>query len=367
MKKILILSIVFIFALGCKKGGSLPSGGSQNVFPLNSVDNISFTKDNGLIISGSFNGKYTLIKTDDSLDIKWIKNNYDWGNLVFGSGWGAWSYSFKMIKVFQAEDGNYVCVGAITQGGDVVYSSALVVILNQNGEQIQKYTFDNTYLLNALQTNDGYVLFGTQLTKLGNNFNERWAKDIYNNYTYFPCQITTTDDGFAVTGSCGDQIFLRKFDTNGNELIMQKYKHNDYPFDESGFDVTQLTDNGFLIVGRTRETTSSDIINCQMIRTNSVGDTIWTKRFGYSTNSWIDHIVSYKQNDFVLQGSIGFPTDSVQNTILIKINSGGEILNSKITEKFPMIVYSPLNLYIKVQGNGTTVNLSMIKADDLFN
>lgn len=80
-----------------------------------------------------------------------------------------------------------------------------------------------------------------------------------------------------------------------------------------------------------------------------------TRRFGYSSNSWIDHIVSNSQNEFVLQGSTGFPTDSAQNTTLIKINSEGEILNSKITDKFPLIVYSPFNEYIKAQANGPAV------------
>jgi hypothetical protein len=369
VKVFLILSAILLFTLGCKKQAPYISNENNKTFSLNNVDNISYTKDNGLIISGSFNGKYTLVKTDADLNVEWTKNNYDWGSLYSGSGWGAAFYSFTMKRIFQTANGNYVCIGAITQGGDVVFSSAFIVILNKNGEQIQKYSFDNTYLLNALQINNGYVLFGTQLTKLDNNFNQLWTKDIYNNGTYFPSQvISTTDGGLAITGSYnGDQIFLKKFDANGNILFTQTYKHNDYPFNEAGFDIAQLANNNFLIVGRTRETDDPYTINCQIIRTNSVGDTVWTKRFGYTANNWIENIVSYKQDEFVLQGSIGFPTDSVRNTVLININSNGDILNSKITEKLPMIVYcSPLNLYIKVQNNGTTMDLSTIKPDNLF-
>jgi len=339
--------------------------------PLNNIDNISFTKDNGLFISGSSGNKYTLIKTDANLNIQWIKNDYDWGKLVYSSGWGAYSYGIKIVKVFETEDGNYVCFGAISEGGDVLYSSALVIVLDKNGKQLKKYSFDDLTLWNALKTDDGYVLFGTQLIKLDNNFNKVWAKTIYNNSANLPSAITaTTDGGFAFTGSNNyDQVFLEKIDANGNELFTKAYKHNDFPFEEGGFDITQLADKGFLIVGRTGDAgSSSNIINCQIIRTDSKGDTTWTKRFGYSTNSWIEHIISNNQNEFVLQGSIGYPTDNIQKTLLLKINSEGEILKSKITDKFPLIVYSPLNEYIKVTGDGFDgVKLSVINADNLFN
>ena len=371
MKKKLFVPVLFVLALGCRKHIDNSSFTEQTkTFPLNAIDNISFTKDKGLFISGSLGDKYTLIKTDANLNIEWIKNDYDWGKFVRGSGWGAYSYGIKIVKVFETEDGNFVCFGAISEGGDVVYSSALIIVLDKNGKQLQKYSFDNLSLWDALKTDNGYVLFGTQLIQLDNNFNELWTNPIYN-HTYFPSGITaTTDGGFAITGSDNyEQVFLEKIDANGNELFMKTYKHNDFPFEEGGFDLTQLTDAGFLIVGRTGEANaSSNIINCQMIRTDSKGDTTWTKRFGYSSNSWIDHIVSTNKNEFVLQGSIGFPDDSVQNSILIKINPEGEILNSKFTDKFPLIVYSPLNVYIKAEGDGSDgVKLSVIKADNLFN
>lgn len=371
MKKILFIAVPFIFMLGCRKQVDNISLTEQNKnSPLNGIDNIAFTKNNGLFISGVFGHKYTLVKTDPSLNIQWIKNDYEWGNFISASGWGAHFYGIKIVKVFERNDGSYVCIGAISEGGDVVFSSALIIVLDKNGNQLQKYRFDDLMLWNALKTDDGYVLFGTQLIKLDNNFNKLWTTPIYNNATYFPDAITaTTDRGFAITGSNGDQIYLEKLDANGNEVFTKTYKHNDYPFEESGFDITQLEDGGFLIAGRTGDATaSSNIINCQMIRTDSMGDTTWTKRFGYPTNSWIDHIVSNSQNELVLKGSIGYPGDNIQKNMLIKVNSKGEILNTKITDVFPLIVYSPLNVYIKATGDGSGgIKLSVINADDLFN
>ncbi|MDQ2862640.1 MAG: hypothetical protein M3R50_03135 [Bacteroidota bacterium] len=86
MKKSLLAAFLFVLALGCRKGvDNISLAEKTRTFPLNGIDNISFTKDAGLFISGSSADKYTLIKTDANLDIEWIKNAFDWGNLVNGS------------------------------------------------------------------------------------------------------------------------------------------------------------------------------------------------------------------------------------------------------------------------------------------
>lgn len=368
--KILTLCLSLILMFGCKKESNEPNNIilSSKTFQLNNVDNIFFTNDNGLLISGRSNDKYNLIKTDVNFNNEWTKNNYNWGNLIFGSGWGSSFYSVQMVKVFQLNDGKYVCVGSITEGGDVVYSSALIVVLTQNGTQIQKYVFDDLSVSNALQTEDGgYILFGFKTIKLDRNFNQIWSKNIYNS-KYMPSQIVSTSNGgFAITGSYnGEQIFFKKYDSNGNELISQTYKHNEYPFEESGFDLIQLVDDGFLIIGRTGRTFVPNIVDCQMIRTSSNGDTIWTKRFGYSTNSWLDRIISSSQNEIIIKGSIGFPNENQKST-LIKINANGQMLDSVTVNKFEMIVHSPLGYYIKVISKDSEhTDLSKIYISNLF-
>jgi len=179
--------------------------------------------------------------------------------------------------------------------------------------------------------------------------------------------VSISDDGFAITGSYdGEQIFLKKHDSNGNELWSKTYKHNEYPFEESGYDIVQLSDDGFLIIGRSGRTYIPNVIDCQIIRTNAYGDTIWTERFGYSTNSWLDRFISCNSNEFVIKGSIGFPNEN-QRSILIKINANGQILDSLTENKFQMIVRSPLDYYVKVTNiDSTRTNLTMIDAKNLF-
>lgn len=213
--KILMLTIMVVFFLvACKKESINISGKvipSNMTFHLNRIDNVFFTKDKGSLISGVYNHKYTLIKTNDNFDIEWTKNNYEWGNLVYGTGWGSSFYSIQVIKVFQSSDGSFICVAAIAEGGDVVFSSTLVISINQQGDQIHQYLFKDLSTSNALQTSDGgYILFGSKIIKLDGELNQQWVKNT-SDYTYLQNQIvSTTDGGFAVTGSYNsDQMFLK--------------------------------------------------------------------------------------------------------------------------------------------------------------
>src|SRR5690606_6445185 len=96
--KILLLIVTVAFIFGCKDefDKSSFSGTLSKSFQLDNIDNISFTNDKGLLISGSSDEKYTLIKTDENLKIEWTKNNYDWGNLIYGSGLVQSIYSFQI-------------------------------------------------------------------------------------------------------------------------------------------------------------------------------------------------------------------------------------------------------------------------------
>jgi hypothetical protein len=377
MKTLISLTAIVLFFdlfIGCsKKDHIVPI--DRNLIPLsanfnlNYIDQVFFTADNGLLIAGAFNRKSTIIKTNYKFEIEWTKNDYDWGNMILSTGWGSSFYGVKMVKMFQRNDGSYVCIGSVMEGGCVVYNSTLVVVLNQRGEQIHKYEFQGLGPVNALQTKDGgYLLFGNILIKLDANFKQQW-QNTTNNFTYWKSQITSTSDGgFAITGTYNsDQIFLKKIDSNGNEVAALTYKHNDFPNNEGGSDLIQLQDKGFLIIGRSRNSKPLYDTDYQIIRTNLKGDTLWTKRFGDSTNEQLDRIVSQNGNEFVIEG-LSFQINYLDAlSTLFRINSDGQILNTSAGEKYLMIVYSPLNYYIKVRSLDTDhINFSRVESVDLF-
>ena len=371
MSKILFLVLVVGLFVACKKESSTVTAliPSNMTFQLNGVDQVCFTKDSGSLIAGVYHHKYTFIKTNANFHIEWAKNNYDWGNLISGSGWGSYSYSVQILKIFQRNDGSYVCIGSFMEGGDVMFSSTLIIVLNQKGEQIHSYEFKDLSTSKALQTSDGgYILLGKKLIKLDRNFSKLWEKDLGNSIYYQNQIISTADGGFATTGNYNyEKIFLKKLDLNGNETASFTYEHNNSPFNENGSDLIQLQDLGFLIIGRTRNISQINDLDCQIIRTNAAGDTLWTKRFGNSTNEWLDRFISTKQNEFIVQGTSGFPTENPKS-LLVRFNANGQILDSIRTAKFNMLLYSPSKFYIKVQNPDTAhITFQKIEAGRLFN
>ena len=367
-KQILIFSLIVTLTGGCIKESYLVgSNPFSTTLELNSVQNIFPTDDNGLLISGPASGKYTLLKTRSYLNIEWIRNNFDWGTLKAGSGWGSSFYSVSIVRVLQLEGGEYVCFGSIAEGGDVVYSSAIVIVLSPAGEEIQKYMFNDVSISNALQTDDGYLLFGTSLLKLDKNFKLVWSRQLYNG-TQMSVQITkTSDGGFAFTGSYnGEQIFLKKFDSAGNEILNRTYKHNEFPFEEAGYDLIQVQDNGFLITGRAGRTDALNIVDCQIMRTNEAGDTLWTRRFGYDKSSWLNKIVSASNGVFVIEGTIGYPNENPKS-LLLRIDLNGHIIDSITTKKIQFLAPAPNNRYILAQGRDSAhVDFKITDSDGLF-
>jgi len=76
MKKLLLAVFAIFLLMSCNSeyiGVSNPSG----VFQLSRIDNIFFTKDNGLLITGVYNNKVSIIKTNSDFGIEWTGNNYD--------------------------------------------------------------------------------------------------------------------------------------------------------------------------------------------------------------------------------------------------------------------------------------------------
>ncbi len=94
--------------------------------------------------------------------------------------------------------------------------------------------------------------------------------------------VQEVSDGYIFVGHSnrmgigGWEIFLTKTDTLGNELWTRTYGDSS---DDRAYTVEETADNGFVISGMTRSTGagSSDFY---LIKTDSLGDTLWTRTFG---------------------------------------------------------------------------------------
>ena len=140
------------------------------------------------------------------------------------------------------------------------------------------------YAYSGQQTNDGgYIITGKRevhqpgllLMKTDSLGDTLWTR-LYIGVGYSVKQ--TTDGGYIVAGtkkfSANNQdILLLKTDENGDSLWAGTYGGNDM---EYGYNVIETSDNGFIIVGCTWSFGSGQY-DVYMIKTSSMGDTLWTR------------------------------------------------------------------------------------------
>ena len=91
----------------------------------------------------------------------------------------------------------------------------------------------------------------------------------------------TTDGGYIVVGwtesgggAC--QVYLLKTDANGDTIWTRTYGGEN---GSAGYSVQLTADGGYIVTGSTHYY-SADSIDVYLVKTNAVGDTIWTRAFG---------------------------------------------------------------------------------------
>lgn len=333
---------------------------------LNTLLNIKEIN-NGFIVSGIKDSRITISKLDVNFDPIWQKDNYEWGELFSEGGWGGAFYSVEVVDIFQKENGNLVCFCSVSEGGDVMWHSVLIVTLDKFGNEKTKTELEHTSLLSVIRTNDdGYLLFGGKLIKLNSDFSKEWENSDQN-YVFSGASVSPmNDNGFAITGTwSGKQVLLQKFNDNG-VLQWSKNSYNKQPFNDLGCDVRQLSDKGFLIIGRTRDLIEPWDMNCFLIRTNMAGDTIWTKKFGTESNEWLENFLYAAENDFIIKETVGYPNDPIQKSILIRIDGNGQTIDSKETSLLKLL-YTTSGNFVKVEKTGDDImTFSRVQLNDLF-
>lgn len=151
-------------------------------------------------------------------------------------------------------------------------------------------------------------------------------------YSYAREIIQTSDGGYATIGETtypityDSDVLLHKFDVNGNLMWTKTYGGT---LDEYGESVQQTSDGGYIISGFKGGILSGD--DFFIIKTNSIGDTIWTKIIGGASSSgeWSYSIIETSTGDFVACGYTYSYGQGSSDIYVIKLNSSGTIQWSK--------------------------------------
>ena len=148
----------------------------------------------------------------------------------------------------------------------------------------------------------------------------------------------TTDGGYIITGtnkSFGNgqfDVWLIKTDSQGDTLWTKTFGDSK---NQRGHSVQQTTDGGYIITGEFEYNPSWGIwdYDVYLIKTDSQGDTLWTKTFGgsgsergYSVQQTTDggYIIAGVVADFGIMNTYLIKTDSQGNSSWVKTYSNNE-------------------------------------------
>jgi hypothetical protein len=151
-----------------------------------------------------------------------------------------------------------------------------------------------------------------------------------NEYGYYAEQ--TNDDGFILVGTTDafgsglDDVWLIKTNSFGDTLWTKTIGGSEYDYATC---VHQTNDGGYIIFG---ETNSFDpnFWEGYMIKTNSFGDTLWTKHLGDYAYYFIEEGVEVPDSGYVFAGYTKIDAGDPEDLWLVKTDLYGDTVWTKI-------------------------------------
>jgi hypothetical protein len=248
----------------------------------------------------------------------------------------------------QTSDGGYVITGE-TKSFGAGANDVWLVKTNALGDTLWTKTYGGSADENCnsvQQTSDGgYILFTERvffssdywkvwLIKTNETGDTNWTKIIGGNKHYFvQSGIELIGEGYIFVGyhktsAAGpEDIWVVKTDATGDTIWTKTYGATDR---DLGNQIKQTADGGYIIAASTRSFGAGDN-DCWLIRTNSSGDTLWTKTFGGTEADFCSSVWQTSDNGFILVGgtrSFGIANGNY-DIWLIKTNAAGDTLWTK--------------------------------------
>ena len=241
------------------------------------------TDDNGYIVAGnsmSFGPSFLsiyLLKTDSLGDTLWTRAH----------GWGFMTYCYS-VQI--TSDSCYIIAGISQDYGEA--PDACLVKIDANGDILWTQSYggdDYDWAYSVQQTSDnGYIITG---------FTESYGAGAYD-------------------------VYLIKTDSMGDTLWTKTYGG---PNDEEGLSVQETQDGGYLIAGFT-ESFGAGSKDVYVIKTDSIGDTLWTKVIGGSSSDKANSIQEISEEEYIIAGYTSSFGSGNSDVYLIRMFSSGDTL-----------------------------------------
>jgi hypothetical protein len=293
------------------------------------------TADGGFIISGYASSVATasddayLIRTDPS------------GIVIWSQAYGD-TLQESALSVQQTSDGGYVFAGRSDSYGS---SSADVLLVKTDnsggvlwtrsyggagwdeGSSVQQ-TADGGYIVVGSTDSFGANQIDVYVVKTNSSGDTLWTRtygggggDVGSSVRQVP------DGGYLIVGSTGsfgagtDDVYLVRTDASGTPLWTKTYGGSS---PERGYSVWHTSDGGFIISGSTESYGGGSFPFVYLIRTNSSGDTLWTRTYGGTAGDQYGlYVQQTSDGGYIVVGHTESFGAGSEDVYLIKTNEKG--------------------------------------------
>jgi uncharacterized delta-60 repeat protein len=141
----------------------------------------------------------------------------------------------------------------------------------------------------------------------------------------------TSDGGYAVAGYthslCAGSydFYLVKTNSQGDTLWTRTYGESG---DDVAYSIQQTADGGYVVAGHT-SSFGAGSYDFYLVKTDSLGDTVWTRTYGGSNYDYARSVQQTGDGGYIVAGytmSFGAGTPTYANFYLVKTNSEGNAL-----------------------------------------
>ena len=141
------------------------------------------------------------------------------------------------------------------------------------------------------------------------------------------CVKQTLDGGYIVAGHKWtydrlSDFYLIKTDANGDTMWTRTYGGR---MMDKAYSVIQTSDSGYVVTGYTESFGVSDK-DIYVVKTNSLGDTLWTKTIGDYHNEHGHHVTQTPDGGYLISGYSSSYCTGINDAFLVKMNSAGDTL-----------------------------------------
>lgn len=296
------------------------------------------TSDNGYIITGysqhqvTLNRNALMVKTDAYGNLIW-KKHYDnsqntRGNCVQETTDGGFISVGYIENPFS--DSSNVYVTKLDNMGDTLWTKIFSNDIKDRGMSIRQ-TIEGGYIITGFTCDSMWYDCDVYLIKINSIGEMEWYKTIgglERDQAY--CIEQTSDNGFIIIGSTfsfgngGRDIYLIKTNENGDTSFTKTYGGFNT---DNAYSIKQTSDGGYILVG---ETISFDqgqnYYDVYLIKTDEVGDTLWTKRYGGEQWEVGRSIDLTDDGGYIITGHTESYGGSTGNVLVMKTDCSGDTL-----------------------------------------